>query len=226
MAAVLGLEGEIATVAPHVDFVRIGEQVGHSSLLIDGLAGRFGQNGDGGRQITCFYIAGDMADLMSLMSPTTGWGMMALTPMTILKVPHAELRQLTLAYPGIAEAFWRDSVADGSILSEWVVNVGRRDSITRVAHVFCEMALRFEQAGLGDRISYPFYITQADLADATGLTSIHVNRTLKVLRERSIVDFRLGVVRVHDWTKLVAIGDFDPAFLLLNAQAPRIAERG
>lgn len=77
---------------------------------MDGLVGRYGQNGDGGRQITCFHIPGDMADLVSLVSPKTGWGLVALTPTTVLSVPHENLRRLTTNYPAIAEAFWRDSV--------------------------------------------------------------------------------------------------------------------
>jgi CRP-like cAMP-binding protein len=224
ITALLELKGEIRKIPAHTDYVRYGEQVSHSCLLMDGLVGRYGQNRDGGRQITCLHIPGDMADLVSLVSPRTGWGLVALTPTTVLRVPHENLRRLTSSYPGIAEAFWRDSVADGSIFSEWVVNVGRRDALTRLAHVFCEMALRSEQAGLGGRSSYSLAVTQADLADATGLTTVHVNRTMKELRDRSIVDLRGGTVTINDWDLLVATGDFDPAFLLLQGRAPRITQ--
>lgn len=224
VAAVLGTRGDIRKIAAHVDFVPFGKRVSHSSLLIDGLVGRFGDNGEGGRQITCFHIPGDMADLVSLVSPKTGWGLVALTPTTLLSVPHENLRRLTANYPGIAEAFWRDSVADGSIFSEWVVNVGRRDALTRLAHVFCEMAIRSEKAGLGDRKSYPLPATQANLSDATGLTTVHVNRTMKELRERSVVDLRGGTVTIKDWDLLVATGNFNPAYLLLEGPAGRITE--
>jgi CRP-like cAMP-binding protein len=224
VAALLSLKGEIRKIAAHVDLVHFGKQVSHSSLLIDGLVGRFGDNGKGGRQITCFHIPGDMADLVSLVSPKTGWGLVALTRTTILSVPHENLRRLTANYPGIAEAFWRDSVADGAIFSEWVVNVGRRDALTRLAHIFCEMAIRSEKAGLGDRTSYPLPATQADLSDATGLTNVHVNRTMKELREREIVDLRAGTVTIKDWDLLVTTAKFEPAYLLLEGQAPRIAE--
>jgi CRP-like cAMP-binding protein len=224
VAALLGLRGEIRKVAAHIDFVRFGKEVSHSSLLIEGLVGRFGDNGNGGRQITCFHIPGDMADLVSLVSPKTGWGLVALTPTTLLSVPHENLRYLTANYPGIAEAFWRDSVADGSIFSEWVVNVGRRDALTRLAHIFCEMAIRSEKAGLGDRRSYPLPATQANLSDATGLTTVHINRTMKELRERSIVDLRGGTVTINDWDLLVSTANFDPAYLLLEGRAPRITQ--
>jgi CRP-like cAMP-binding protein len=221
--AILDLDGHIEEVAAHVDFVRFGEQVDQVCLVVEGLVGRFGQNRDGARQITCLHIPGDMADLPSVVSPKSGWGLAALAATTILRITHTDLRRIATKHSGIAEAFWRDCVADGSIFSEWVVNVGRRDAIARIAHVFCEMGIRSELAGLGDRVSYPLPITQADLADATGLTSVHVNRTLKELRARSIVTTARGNVTVQDWEQLVVVGDFDDAFMLFGP-APRILQ--
>ena len=104
------------------------------------------------------------------------------------------------------------------------MNVGRRDAMARLAHLFCEMAIRCARAGQGDARPFPLPITQGDLGAATGLTSVHVNRTLKQLRTRSIVDSRKGSVTIHDWDQLVTIGDFDDAFMLLDGPAPRIAE--
>jgi CRP-like cAMP-binding protein len=223
-SALLALNGQIKQVATHTDFVRQGERVDHACLVVDGLVGRFGQNADGARQITCLHIPGDMADLPSVVSPKAGWGLSALTGTTILRIPHTDLRRVAAKHPGLAEAFWRDCVADGSIFSEWVVNVGRRDAISRLAHLFCELAIRCEQAGRGDRCAFPMPITQADLGDATGLTSVHVNRTLKELREQSIVEHRSGAVTIHDWDQLVKTGDFDAGFMLLDGPAPRIIE--
>jgi CRP-like cAMP-binding protein len=222
--ALLGLNGQIKQVAAHHDFVRLGEQVDHSCLVVEGLVGRFGQNRDGSRQITCLHIPGDMADLPSVVSPKAGWALGALTATTVLRLPHVELRRLAAKHPGIAEAFWRDCVADGSVFSEWVVNVGRRAALSRLAHLFCEMAIRCEQAGQGDRRAYPLPITQTDLGDATGLTNVHVNRVLKELRLQAIVELRAGTVTIHDWDKLVSVGDFDSTSLLLDGPSPRIAE--
>jgi CRP-like cAMP-binding protein len=222
--ALLGLKGQIKKVAAHVDMVRLGEPVDHACMVVDGLVGRFGQNTNGSRQITCLYIPGDMADLPSVVSPKSAWGLSALAPTTILRVPHADLRRLAAAHPGIAEAFWRDCVADGSIFSEWVVNVGRREAISRIAHVLCEMGVRSERAGQGSRNSYPLPITQPDLADATGLTGVHVNRMLKELRTMSVAELRSGTVTVHDWAQLTEVGDFDAGFMLLDKLSPRIAD--
>ena len=220
--AILGLKGELREIRAHQDFVRLGEPVDHSCLIVDGLVGRFGQNGEGVRQITCFHIAGDMADLASVMSPKSGWGLSTTTRSELLRLPHTELRRIAAAHPGVAEAFWRDCVADGSIFSEWVVNMGRRDSLTRLAHLFCEMAIRSELAGLGDRKSYPLQATQADLGDATGMTDVHLNRTLKELKARSVLTARAGTVTIDDWDQLVSIGEFDDRFMLLDGPAPRV----
>lgn len=221
--ALQSVGGHLTKIAAHADFVRMGEPVDHTCLVVDGLVGRFGQNSDGSRQITCLYIAGDMADLPSVVSPKAAWGLAALAPTTILRVPHAALRRLAAQHPGIAEAFWRDCVADGSIFSEWVVSVGRRDAESRIAHLFCEMAIRYEQAERGSRQSYPLPISQNDLADATGLTSVHVNRMLRNLRLSSTAEMRGGTVIIHDWQRLTKIGDFDAGFLLLDGLSPRIA---
>jgi CRP-like cAMP-binding protein len=225
-SAVLTLNGQVRQVAAHVDFVRQGEHVDHSCLVVDGLVGRFGQNREGARQITCLHIPGDMADLPSVVSPKSGWGLAALTSTTVLRIAHNDLRRIAARHSGVAEAFWRDCVADGSIFSEWVVNVGRRDALARLAHVFCEMAIRCERAGQGDGRSFALPITQADLGDATGLTSVHVNRTLRELRTQGILTAKAGKVTIHDWDQLVSIGDFDDAFMLLDGPAPRISEAG
>jgi CRP-like cAMP-binding protein len=223
-SALLSLNGQFKAIAAHRDFIRLGEPVDHACLVVEGLVGRFGQIKEGARQITCLHIPGDMADLPSVVSPKSAWGLTALTSSTILRVAHTDLRRMSARLPGVAEALWRDCVADGSIFSEWVVNVGRRDAIARLAHVFCEMAIRSERAGLGDRNSYPLPIRQSDLGDATGVTSVHVNRTLKELRNRSIVTMRSGRVVIHDWHHLVSVGDFHPGYMLLDGPAPRIAE--
>jgi CRP-like cAMP-binding protein len=222
--ALLGLNGHFAEVAPRIDFVRYGESVDHACLIVKGLAGRYGQHANGARQITCLHIPGDMADLPSVVSPKSGWGLSALTATTLLRIPHADLRRVAAKHAGIAEAFWRDCVADGSMFSEWVVTVGRRDAISRVAHVFCQMAIRYELLGQGNRHGFRLPMTQTDLADATGLTGVHVNRTLRVLRTGSVVEFHAGTVTVHDWDEMVKIADFDSGFMLLDGPAPRITE--
>ncbi len=100
----------------------------HSSYVVAGMIGRFGQNSRGDRQITALHIKGDMADLHSVVQPTATSALRALSTSTILEVPHAKLRHVSGANPAIAEAFWRDCMVDSMVLAQWVVNVGRRDA--------------------------------------------------------------------------------------------------
>lgn len=211
--AVLSLRGQSSQVRANFDFVSPGEVANYSWLVVDGLVGRFGRWIDGRRQITAFHVPGDMCDLHSMVFPRVGWSIKALTPTTMLKLPHGELRRITSEYPAIAEAFWRDCVVDASILSQWVVNVGRRDARARLAHLLCEMAIRMEQAALGSRTSFEFCVTQAQLADAVGLTSVHVNRVLQSLRREAVVEVRHREVRVLDWKRLVSAGEFHDGYL-------------
>jgi CRP-like cAMP-binding protein len=214
--AILKLSGRTLQTQPRVDIVTPGETVDYACLVAKGLAARFDQMRNGQRQITAFYIPGDMCDLHSVVAPTAGWGICALAPTTIIAVPHDQLRALTARYPALALAFWRDSTADASILAKWVANLGRQSAICRLAHVICEFGVRFEQAGLGTRTSFELNATQEQLADAMGLTSVHVNRTLQRLRAAGVLSLRSHSVEVLDWRRLAEIAEFDPDYLLLG----------
>jgi CRP-like cAMP-binding protein len=203
------------------DFVALGEFVDHASYVVEGLVGRFDQGSGGERQITALHIAGDMADLHSVVQPTATSALQALCPSTILQIPHGALRAAAAAHPAIAEAFWRDCMVDSMILAQWVVNVGRRDAPSRVAHVLCEMAWRYRARRGPGRVAFEMPMTQAHLADATGLTPVHINRTLRSLAAIGTV-FRHKFVQIEDWDALVKVADFDPAYLQDGAE---LAER-
>lgn len=211
--AILDLRGLPSQARANIDIVSPGQTTTHSCLVIDGVIGRFGQLTDGRRQITAFHVAGDMCDLHSVMCSKVGWSIQALTPTTMLKVSHHDLRALARAHPAIGEAFWRDCVVDASILSQWVVNVGRRDAKTRLAHILCEMGVRLEQAGLGARTQFQLNITQSQLADALGLTAVHVNRVLQYLRSEKFISTQHREMRILDWHRLSKLGDFDDGYL-------------
>lgn len=219
--AILALPKQTMQIAANRDFVRLGETVEYACFILDGMAGRFAHYGDGERQFTAFHIPGDMADLHSVVLPNASSGLHAITTTTILRVPHAALRQLIQAHPSVAEAFWRECMIDAAILAQWVVNVGRRDAQTRMAHLLCEMAVRFGAEGPAKR-GYSLPITQTQLGDATALTPVHVNRTLKTLRENGLATVRFKEVAIADWEQLQAVGEFDPAYL---AASPRVTSR-
>jgi len=158
-----------------------------------------------------------MCDLHSVVAPKAGWALQALAPTAILRVPHVQLLAVAKAYPNVAEAFWRDCSVDASVLSQWVVNVGRRSARSRLAHLLCEMAVRMDDAGLGTRQSYKLQASQMQIGDMLGLTSVHVNRTIRHLREIELVTIRAQDVRILDWSGLVRLGDFDEQYLQIGS---------
>jgi CRP-like cAMP-binding protein len=114
---------------------------------------------------------------------------------------------------------WYDTLVDASIFREWILNIARRDARARIAHVLCEFGVRLEALGLGDRTSYQFPMTQEQLADVTGLTTVHVNRSLMNLEDRGLLTRTQRYVAVADWARLKKAGDFDEAYLHLSMAA-------
>jgi CRP-like cAMP-binding protein len=209
--AVLNLPCHVIETRANVDFVRLGGRVDHACLVVSGFVGRFSQDRKGNRQITLIHIPGDIADLHSVVQPFPTSALQALSRATIVAIPHVAIRAAIERYPALAEAFWRDCMIDASVLAEWVLNVGQRDARERIAHLLCEMAVRSVAPSRGALdVVFDFPITQTQLADATGLTGVHVNRLI-ISRAR-------GVVCIPDWDKLVVAGDFDPAYLSLNTK--------
>ena len=223
--AVLALGGETEQFRSHEDIVSPGERVEHACLVARGLAGRFDQMLDGERQVTSFYIADDMCDLHSVVAPRASWSITAMSRVTALRVPHSQLRELCIRYPGLALAFWRDGTVDASIFAKWVGNLGRKNARARIGHIFCEMGVRSEAARLGSRTSYELPLTQNQLADAAGLTPVHVNRTLQELKRGGLLRFDSGRVDIPDWDALAAIAEFGPSYLLLDGPPQRVFPR-
>lgn len=217
--AILSMRVHPAQVSPNVDIVPPGRLVTYSCLVAEGLAGRFGQLPSGLRQITAMYIPGDMCDLHSAMLPRVEWALQALSaPLAYLKIPHEELLRVSRAHPRVAEAFWRDCVVDASIIAQWVVSLGRRDATARTAHLLCEMALRLECAGQGSREAFELKATQAHIADALGITPVHMNRVVRGLRLQGVLSWTGRTIRVLDWDGLVRIASFDSGYLEIRRE--------
>lgn len=214
--AILSLPCHRLEVRGNFDFVRLGETVDHACLIADGAVGRFDQNLNGARQITAIHLSGDMADLQSVVQPKATTALQALSSTLIFRVPHAAIRDAAVRFPALAEALWRDCMVDSAILSQWVVNVGRRDAKARLAHLLCEIATRVGVGGMAASAAFPFSITQAQLADATGLTIVHVNRVLKGLRMDGLAAVRRHEIEISDWEKLAEAGEFDDTYLQIT----------
>jgi CRP-like cAMP-binding protein len=135
-------------------------------------------------------------------------------------VSRAAIQDLIAAHPRIAYAMWIDTLIDGSVFREWVVNVGRRDARSRLAHLLCEFARRLEVAGLAEEYGYELPMTQEQLADALGLTPVHVNRVLKSLEAGGLIERNKRFVRIPEWEALRRVGGFSEIYLHLDQVRP------
>jgi CRP-like cAMP-binding protein len=224
--AILSLTGERERFAAHEDIVSPGETVESSCLVSHGLVARYDQMLDGQRQVTSYYIAGDMCDLHSVVVPKANWSITAVSQASVIRIPHRQLRKLSIEYPAIALAFWRDGTVDASVFAKWVGNLGRKKAKARIAHIMCEMGMRMETARLGTRTSFQFNVTQEQLSDASGLTAVHVNRTLQQIRRDGLLTFSSRHVEVMDWEALASLAEFDPAYLMLEGPPHRVVAAG
>lgn len=216
--ALLDLPHEIVTVAKQRALINEGDAVTHCWLLLSGFCARYKIVGSGGRQIVSIHMMGDLVDLQNALLGVADHGVQALTQCGMAKIPIEAIRRLTDARPKVKDALWYDTLVDGSIFREWVANVGRRDSRTRVAHLLCEFALKLDAIHLGAQLDYELPMTQEQIADATGLTPVHVNRVLQSLvRDKLIERVTSRSVLIGNWKRLAAAGDFDRAYLHLDA---------
>lgn len=203
----------LSTIGAHETLVREGEQPTECRLIVDGLVCRHKTMPDGRRQIVSFHIPGDLVDLTSLLMGRMDHGIATLTPVTVAALPHTILRDWIQHHPNIATLLWQDTLVDASVFREWVLNVGRRSTPQRVAHLLCELVTRMRAAGLVQGQTCDLPVTALDLADATGLSLVLVNRVLQELRAAKLIDLGDGVVSVLDTAGLKGIGGFDPAYL-------------
>lgn len=195
--------------------VREGDRATHCRVLLSGFAYRHKCTGEGERQILSIHLRGDLIDLPNVMLDMADDNIQALTDVSVALIPAEEILALALASPSIAKAMWADTMVDASILREWLLNVGQRDARQRISHLICELALRQEDAGLCGKGQYHWPLTQEQLGETTGLTSVHVNRTLQKLRADRLLRTSGRQLIVADWERLKVAGDFTSGYLHL-----------
>ena len=189
------------------DIVSEGEHSPDIHIVISGLAYRYKILQDGRRQIMAFLVAGDPCDAEIFILKEMDHSIGTLAPSVIASISGDTMKDLLLSRPGIALAFWWNTLQDEGVLRERIIDEGRRDAYSRIAFLIYEMLLRLRAVGVMDDENFEFPITQTDLADATGLTPVHVNRMLQRLREEKLI-----AVEGKRWTVL------DPAGLRKAAQ--------
>jgi CRP-like cAMP-binding protein len=201
------------------DIVRDGDHPAHCCLVLDGWTCRYKLLSEGKRQIFSFHVAGDIPDLQSLHIHTMDHSLATVTKATVAFIPHESMRELTAGHPNIAALLWRDTLIDAGIFRAWMVGMGRRSAYEQVAHLFCEMYLKLQAVGLAEGYRCPMPITQVDMADALGLTSVHVNRVLKEMRGKALITLRSNTLVIEAWDELLRAAEFDPTYLHLDRRA-------
>ncbi len=192
------------------------------SFVISGYAFRQKLTVQGGRQIVSLELPGDLLDLQHLFLKTADHNVQALTRLETAEVDRDALRALAFERPAVGQAMWTQALVDASIFREWVMNVGRRDARARIAHLLCEFAIRMDAAGLSDGGRFELPMTQEQIGDATGLTSVHVNRMLRAMEADGLVYRDKRYLSFLDWERIRAAADFSALYLHLDEAEPAL----
>jgi CRP-like cAMP-binding protein len=216
--AVLNLPFTLRTLEAGTYTIREADPPTACAVLLSGFAYRQKLTGDGSRQIVALHIPGDALDFQQLFLDIADHNVQMLTRGEVAFIPRAEVQALARSRAAVGHAILVKILVEASIFREWVLNVGRRDARTRVAHLFCELAVRLESDGLIDQYGYELPMTQEQLADAVGLTPIHVNRTLKALDAEGLITRTKRNVAFPDWERMRQVGDFNQRYLHLEPQ--------
>jgi CRP-like cAMP-binding protein len=221
--AILDLPVRIVDLREDADIVREGDRPSQCCLLVDGFLCRYKNLPDGKRQILAFYVPGDIPDLLSLHVEVMDHSLAAVAPSRVAYIPHDALRKLTTKNPPIAAALWRDTLIDAAVFREWIVNVGSRDAYSRIAHLICEVFLKLKTVGLVNGSTFEFPVTQTEIGDATGLSTVHVNRTVMELRGDGLIALEKGRCTILDHQKLEEAAMFDPTYLHVKEVVQELA---
>jgi CRP-like cAMP-binding protein len=208
----------VKSVGADQDIVREGSRPTECCLVVEGFACRYKVTPGGRRQIFSFHLAGDIPDLQSLHLKVMDHSLTTLTPSQLAFIPHGSLANLMRRCPRVADVMWRDTLIDAAVFREWMMGIGRRCAETRIAHVLCEILVRMSAVGLANGRACELPVTQTELGDALGLSTVHVNRSLQELRAKQLISLKGGFLTVLNWEGLKEAGEFDPTYLHLDNQ--------
>ncbi len=182
-------------------------------VVIKGQAYRYRLLEDGRRQIVAILVPGDICDFEAVMRGRADYGVATMTDCVLGQLPVNTIADFTTIEPELARALWRYLLRDQAIAREWLVNVGCRTALERVAHLICEFRLRLQAVGLTKGDAFIMQMTQAEIADLLGLSTVHINRTLKQLRKLGLVDYSKSIISVLDIPALEKVAGFNPTYL-------------
>ncbi len=204
--------------------IREGQKVDSIHLILTGLAARSKTLRSGDRQLMALLVPGDLCDVEVFVLEGMDHDIVALSATTCVLIPAKMIESLLTESTKLTRALWWSTMTDSAILREWIVDHGSRDARERIAHLICEMLIRYRVVGETTDDAFAFPLTQDDLADATGMTPIHVNRMLRQLRSEGLINLKGKVLTVLDPERLQEVAQYDSAYLHLNRTQRRDQE--
>jgi len=228
LASLADLGGEVRTVEANTVILPEGARGNAIHVLLDGWAARFKILENGSRQVPALRLAGDICDLDALYLERRDCGTASLTRCTVAAIPGEGLLALIDRQPGVRAAIGRLAAVENGISSQWTVCLGRRSARERLAHLLCELQARLQAVGAAGDGGFALPLTQEEIADVLGLTSVHVNRTLQTLRSSGLIRLKDQRLQVPDLQALQRLAGFDARYLHLPCEdklaGPRAAE--
>lgn len=214
--AILALPYTLRRLEPQAYTMREGDRPQRCAVLLSGFAYRHKLTGEGSRQIVSLHIPGDALDFQNLFLRESDHNIQMLTRGVVAEIPGAALEALVLGNRDVGRAIFTSILIEASIFREWELNLGRRDARSRVAHLLCEFAYRLRAYGQHPIGTYELPMTQEQLADATGLTAVHVNRVLQGLQREGLIDRDRRMIRFPSWERMRDVADFNPRYLHIS----------
>ncbi|HYD38977.1 MAG TPA: Crp/Fnr family transcriptional regulator [Allosphingosinicella sp.] len=216
----------VRQVQARCDIVREGDRPRAVILLLDGWASRCKTLPDGRRQVVALLVPGDLCDVDVFLLEEMDHYIGALTAVRIAEIGRDEIEGLARDRPGIDRALRRDALLTTSIQREWTLNVGQRGAYERIAHLLAELFFRLRAVGLADGPGFAFPLTQTDIAEATALTPVHVNRTLQELRRDGLIRLDRRTLAIPSLDRLADVAMFNPAYLHLGREDRHLHPNG
>jgi CRP-like cAMP-binding protein len=208
--------GDVRVFAPGEDMIAQGDRTGGVRLLLDGFACRYKVLEDGRRQIVAYFVPGDLCDLRVFILKRMDHSIGALGASRVAIIAPDDILRLTSHFPNLTRALWWSTLVEEAVAREWIVNIGQRNARERMGHLFCELLFRFRAVGLSQGNSCTLPLTQLELAETLGLSSVHVNRTLQELRRQKLITLEGGTLTIEDFDKLKEVTFFNPDYLHLD----------
>lgn len=208
------------TVVRGEHLIHEGDRPSHVFLILEGWAQRFKILPQGTRQTVAFLMPGDLCDAHVFILAKMDHSIAMMSAGSVVAIPANAMMQLVEQHPRIARALWWATLVDEGILREWLVNIGGRDAYGRIAHLFCELYIRAGVVAPEGGADLFMPLTQTDMAEALGLTPIHINRVAKVLKRDGLAYIEKGRMIMLDFDRLKEAAGFDPTYLHAARRSP------